>query len=110
MIRVQPTSSGEDQLLVGSDLIDPAAARGEVEEWVARNGYLIPKNTRQLSIFENGVLVREWVLVEAKQEIAPRLPASPFSRFWRRPAEQTAVADASENVIMLRIDRVDEAA
>jgi hypothetical protein len=101
MIRVQPTSSGEDQLLVGSDLADPADARAEVEEWVARNGYQIPKNTRQLSIFENGVLIREWVLVEAKQEPA-RLPASPFSRFWRRPAEPAATA--SEKIISLRID------
>jgi hypothetical protein len=101
MIRVQPTSSGEDQLLVGSDLTDPAAARGEVEDWVARNGYQIPLNARQLSIFENGILIREWVLVEAKEEPA-RLPASPFTRFWRRPAEP-AVA-TSEKVISLRIN------
>lgn len=101
MIRVQPTSSGEDQLLVGSDLTDPSDARAEVEEWVARNGYQIPKNTRQLSIFENGVLIREWVLVEAKQE-PTRLPASPFTRFWRRTAEP--VVAESGKVISLRID------
>jgi hypothetical protein len=103
MIRVQPTSSGEDQLLVGSDLEDPAAARAEVEEWVSRNNYSIPRNTRQLSVFENGVLVREWVLVEAKQETAQRLPSGPFARFWRRPAEAKSPA-TSGKLILLDLD------
>ncbi|MDX1932302.1 MAG: hypothetical protein SFU56_06830 [Capsulimonadales bacterium] len=64
MIRVQPTTANGNRLLIGSDLKDAADARREVEEWMHRNHCVLPANARHLTVFENGVVVREWVLVE----------------------------------------------
>jgi hypothetical protein len=80
MIRVQPSSSHRDRVLVGSDLCDPAAARHEVNVWLAANGYFVPECSRLLSVFEDGVLVREWTLAERYPQTAPRRPVTASMR------------------------------
>lgn len=67
MVLVQPPSSSVhdgQRFLIASDLADPQAARRELEEWAHEKGYCLPADARRLSVFEHGVLVREWVLVE----------------------------------------------
>ena len=68
MIRIQPSAAGSHRMLIGSDLQDRSAARREVDGWIARVQCHVPKNARHLSVFENGVLIREWVLVERRPE------------------------------------------
>jgi hypothetical protein len=60
-------------MLIGSDLKDRAAARREVDNWIAQHRCRVPDDARHLSVFENGVLVREWVLVERHPD--PLTPA-----------------------------------
>src|SRR5205809_634387 len=71
MIRTQPSSSGSNQVLIGSDLKDRTAARREVDQWIARHRCRVTQSARHLSVFEKGIAVREWVLVERFAEPEP---------------------------------------
>jgi hypothetical protein len=66
-------------MLIGSDLKDRSAARREVDGWITRHHCHVPKNARHLSVFENGVLIREWVLVEGRPEVPVLTQGSPLS-------------------------------
>ena len=102
MIRVQPTSSSGNRFLIGSDSTDPSAARREVEIWIAENNCCLPRTARHLSVFEQGKLVREWVLVERLPEPVsfPIEPTNAFRRLLGRRTE-AIVAAKSDNVIIL---------
>lgn len=86
MIRIQPTTANVTRMLIGSDLPDAEAARLEVEEWVEQNNWSLPEDARQLTVFENGVAVREWLLVERPMTtviVAPEPDQSGLVPFWR---------------------------
>lgn len=105
MIRVQPTTSGGNRFLIGSDLRDPDAAQCEVEEWMTKHNCVHPRNARHLSVFERGVLVREWVLVERNPDIAP-LPTpngGGENPLWRQANQQnlSATPAVRDNVVRL---------
>jgi hypothetical protein len=74
MIRIQPSSSGSNHILIGSDLKDRGAARREVDQWIAGHRCRVAKTARHLSVFDKGVAVREWVLVERLAEPEAPLP------------------------------------
>jgi hypothetical protein len=98
MIRIQPSSSDQERVLVGSDLADPAAARREVEAWVAANQYRLARGARPLAFFEDGMLVREWVLAErAPQQRRVLSPLESLMNFWRRVPELTSDYDLLED-------------
>ena len=80
MIRIQPSATSRHRMLIGSDLKDRAAARREVNAWIASNHCCVPKNARHLSVFEKGVLVREWLLVEQYAEPSTAAPRPLLSR------------------------------
>lgn len=74
MIRTQHSLAAPDKMLVGSDLPSRLAARRELEQWIGARGYRLARaGARRLSVFEQGALVREWMIVE-------RAPAR--KRFW----------------------------
>jgi len=73
MIRIQPSSSGSNHILIGSDLKDRGAARQEVDQWIAGHRCRVAKTARHLSVFDKGVPVREWVLVERLAEPEPQV-------------------------------------
>jgi hypothetical protein len=81
-----------NRLLVSSDLTDATAARQEVEVWIAENECVVSGNGRQLTVFENGVAVREWILVERPMTTMTVTPEAesegqePFWRNWRLKA------------------------
>lgn len=85
MVRIQQASACPEKLLIGSDLPNALAARRELEQWAASNGYRLPKRARQLSVFENGTLVREWVLVENEPRPNRRFPFNLFGHRKSRP-------------------------
>jgi hypothetical protein len=85
MIRIHPSSSGSNQILIGSDLKDRAAARREVDQWIARHRCRVPENARHLSVFDKGVPVREWVLVERIGEPVPQSMQQPQLSRLPRP-------------------------
>ncbi len=92
MVRVQHSQACPGKLLIGSDLPSLLAARRELEQWVAESGYRVSRaGPRHLSVFEDGALVREWVVVES----APaRNRFSPFAFLRRlRPAPVTRAND-----------------
>ena len=91
MVRTQRTLTCSDKLLIGSDLPDAPAARRELEQWVERNGYYLPKDAPHLSVFEHGALVREWVLVESRPA-RKRFPFNPFRRAAKGDADSKRVA------------------
>ncbi|GAB4458640.1 MAG: hypothetical protein OHK0029_20160 [Armatimonadaceae bacterium] len=92
MIRVQPTSSDSQRFLIGSDLSDTTDAAQEVQTWLEHNGCVIPDSSRRLAVYEDGILVREWVLAERvaqTQEVPVADPMAAgnsnlFLRFWQR--------------------------
>ena len=95
MVRVQRSEAYPDKILIGSDLPSSLAARRELERWVKQNGYRLSRGARHLSVFENGALVREWMVVERAPEC--KLWA-PFAFLARRrgstaPAEPVVVSD-----------------
>ena len=81
MVLVKPSSTYQHQMLVGSDLLDSAAARREVESWLTENDFRIPANARPLSVFEDGVFIREWVLAERTTE---SVPLTSWTRLFQR--------------------------
>lgn len=86
MVRIQESSSTPERLLAGSDLIDTTAAARELQEWAARNGYLLPRDARRLTVLADGAVVREWVVLE-------RCPPAPIRRGIPNPfAKRTASA------------------
>ncbi len=74
MVRIQRPLSYPDKLLIGSDQPDAPSARRELEQWVERNGYFLPEDACHFSVWEHGVLLREWVLVERLPTHARRFP------------------------------------
>ena len=80
MVRIQKSEACPDKMLVGSDLPDSRAAWRELEVWVEQNGYCLSRNARHLSVFEQGTLVREWVVVERAAQRRP----FPFNLFATR--------------------------
>ena len=85
MVRVQECQTGSDRLLIGSDLADTSLARRELEKWAQSHGYYLPRESRNLSVYEHGALVREWTLVLR----APQRKRGFFSFLARREASQT---------------------
>jgi hypothetical protein len=100
MVLVKPSSTYPDRLLVGSDLADPEEARREVETWLTENEYHVPRNARQLSVFQEGVFVREWVLAE-RLEVQPTPIASPFARWFQRGNGNGARGNTTPNITIL---------
>ena len=94
MVRTQRPSIYENKLLVGSDLADPGAARRELEQWVRDKGYHLPAEPRQFSVFDQGMLVREWVLVDMLPESKRARPRRLFpwlrARSAARPSAERA--------------------
>lgn len=95
MVRVQHSQACPDKLLIGSDLPCRLAARRELEQWAVESGHRVSRSgPRQLSVFEEGALVREWVVVESAPK---RKRFSPFAFLRRfRPAP---VADAADTAV-----------
>ena len=79
MIRVEYPANQADKLLIGSDLPTATAARFELSEWSKRNGYRQARDARSLSVYEQGTLVREWMLVERRAERKPLFPFNPLA-------------------------------
>lgn len=92
MVRIQRSEACPDKMLVGSDLPDSRAAWRELEVWVEQNGYSLSRNARHLSVFEQGNLVREWVVVERAAQ-RRRLPFGLFAR--RVPSASITVKQAA---------------
>lgn len=109
MIRIQPTSSDTNRLLIGSDLEDVEAADAEVNEWIANNNCRVPETPRRLSVYEDGVLVREWMLVEKCMENTDAETDTIFHRLWQRRDKAVNHNGACET-IRLRFDKMDRAA
>jgi hypothetical protein len=107
MIRIQPTSSDSDRLLIGSDLTDTQAAYAEMDEWIQNNNCRVPENPRRLSVFEDGVLVREWMLVERCVENTET--DTIFHRLWQR-REKAVNHDGVCETIRLRFDKLERVA
>lgn len=107
MIRIQPTSSDENRILVGSDLKDPDAAQSEISEWVNSNNCRMPDNPRRLAVYEDGMLVREWVLVERCVEPSRNMGQEMFGKLWQRKStpENKQHAKGQCETIYLRFDR-----
>ena len=105
MIRIQPTSNDSERLLIGSDLDDPEAANCEIENWVKDNNCRVPENPRRLAVYEHGVLIREWVLVERAQEAAQDNTSHLFMKFWQRKAARSEAVQGECEVIHLRFDK-----
>jgi|GEM_PF-3647056 hypothetical protein len=109
MIRIQPTTSDSNLFLIGSDLTESSAAAQEIGLWIEENNCRLPENPRRLSVYEDGILVREWVLVERcpeamRQEVTPKL----FMKFWQRRAASNAAPVSTCETIHLRFDDEDE--
>jgi hypothetical protein len=106
MIRIQPTSSDENRILVGSDLKDPDAAQSEISEWVNANNCRLPDNPRRLAVYEDGMLVREWVLVERCVESNRSVGQEMFGKLWQRKtsSENKKRAVGQCETIYLRFD------
>jgi hypothetical protein len=83
------------KLLIGSDLPDRLAARRELECWAAENGYHLPRDARQLSVFDQGTLVREWVVVEALPGRRGRSSAFSFNPLSLLRAGRRETADGA---------------
>ena len=105
MIRIQPTSSDSDRLLIGSDLDNAEEANVEIENWVKENNCRVPETPRRLAVYEHGVLVREWVLVERAQEVTQNITSHLFHKFWQRKSAREEAATGKCEVIHLRFDK-----
>lgn len=95
MVLVKPSSTYQHQMLVGSDLLDSAAARREVEAWLAENDYRIPAHSRPLSVFEDGIFVREWVLAQRNTDQDAATPVTSWTRLFQRSSIVRDAANGS---------------
>jgi hypothetical protein len=110
MIRIQPTSSDSDRLLIGSDLADSDAACAEIDEWIKDNNCRVPETPRRLSVYEDGVLIREWMLVERCMENTDSDTDTIFHRLWQRRDKAAVNHNGACETIRLRFDKLDRAA
>ena len=91
MVKVQPSSASEERVLIGSDQTDREAARQEIDAWVTANHYRVDRKARPLAFYEDGVLVREWLVAERDTKHSVSFLSS-FFGFRNRPANDDAPA------------------
>lgn len=100
MVLVLPSSTCPDRVLIGSDRDDPIAARREVDTWLAENRHYVPRTARHLSVFEDGVFVREWVVAERPQEEeSSGTPLANLGRLFHRAAAPSPLSRTAETAL-----------
>lgn len=66
-------------MLVGSDHGNLTSARREVADWARSRGIALPSRPVRLSVAEDGMVLREYTLVEGQADPGPQRPARRFA-------------------------------